>query len=56
MMIARKKGALVSVRSDQVHRSKVLEYGNVGRGGLNIAGLKMAKAVLQKTTPLGMTY
>jgi hypothetical protein len=55
-MIARKKGALISVRSDQVHRSMVLDYGNTGRVELNIAGLKMANAVLQKATLLGMTY
>jgi hypothetical protein len=45
-MIARKKGALISVRSDHGHRSKVLNYGNTGRVELNIAGLKMANAVL----------
>ena len=55
-MIARKKGALISVRSDHAHRSKVLDNGNVGHVELNMAGLKMANAVLQKATLLGMTY
>jgi hypothetical protein len=48
IIAALKKGALISIRSDHIHRPKVLDHGNVGRGELNIDGLVMASAVYEK--------
>lgn len=48
MIVACKKGALVSVRSDHIHPPKVLEHHDVGRGELSMDGLNMGNADYKK--------
>ena len=48
MIVACKKGAFVSVRSDHNHPPKVLENCNVGRGEPSMDGLNMVNADYKK--------